>query len=129
MKTIELGRPIEIDQETDDLLQNILEAESESLDLKVLQAAIPDTRRFVEFLKRRDLMGTAAAKSILNQLGAAGSGRAVPAMAAKVLAREKGPRTATRALAKRRAGKRAKVAARKKTRKAKRRKYAKRKAK
>jgi len=72
MKTIQLGRPIEIDQETDNLLQSIIEGEGDSFDSKVLRAAVPDRRLFVKFLKRRNLLETPAAKSILIQLGVAG---------------------------------------------------------
>jgi uncharacterized phage infection (PIP) family protein YhgE len=72
MKTIQLGRPIEINQETDKLLQSIAEAEGDTLDPKVLKAAIPDSGLFIEFLERHNLKDTPEAKSILRQLGSLG---------------------------------------------------------
>jgi predicted transcriptional regulator len=69
MKTIEFGRVIEVDEETDGLLQRIAEAEGDVPDVRILRKAIPDREQFVDYLKRRNLADTPGARDILAQLG------------------------------------------------------------
>jgi hypothetical protein len=68
MKTIEFGRVIEVDEETDGLLQRIAGAEGDVPDLRTLRKAIPDREQFVDYLKRRNLADTPGAKAILARL-------------------------------------------------------------
>lgn len=68
MTTIEFGRVIEVDEETDGLLQRIAEAQGDVPDIRILRKAIPDMERFVDYLNQRNLADTPEAKAILAQL-------------------------------------------------------------
>lgn len=68
MTTMEFGRVIEVDEETDGLLQRIAEAQGDVPDIRILRKAIPDMEQFVDYLNQRNLADTPEAKAILAQL-------------------------------------------------------------
>ena len=121
MKTIRLGKPIDIDEGTARFLQLISEGKWDKIDRDALRSAIPDTSVFIVFLERHNLTHTAEAKAVLKRLGIAEPAKAPPPMAAR--AAKKMPRF--RSAAKRPAPAGVKTAAAKKLRGAKRRKQAK----
>jgi hypothetical protein len=69
MKTVEIGRPIELDEEKGRLLQLISNGDWNQIDPQVLKSLIPDTSLFVNFLKEHDLADTTEAKVVLERLG------------------------------------------------------------
>jgi len=89
MKTIEFGKVIEVDEETDSLLQRVAETEGDIPDSQILRAAIPDKKEFVDYLKRHNLTNTPEAKAVLAQLGAEATKRAPLSVAARVKKKER----------------------------------------
>jgi hypothetical protein len=69
MKTIQVGKPIEVDEKTATLLQRISQGEWNKIDPQVLRSVVPDTNAFLKFLERHHLTHTAEAKVVLDRLG------------------------------------------------------------
>src|ERR1035437_4813603 len=76
---------IEIDKETDDLLEEIASAPGDELEPELLRKIIPDKKVFLRYLKERGLLNDPTAKVIIARLesaemenqakGSAGSGK------------------------------------------------------
>jgi hypothetical protein len=73
MRTIQVGRPIEIDMKTASLLELISEGRWEDIDPEILRSIVPDANLFVKFLERHKLTDTREARIVLSRLGTEGT--------------------------------------------------------
>jgi hypothetical protein len=78
MKNLELGKPIELDEKTARLLQQISAGEWGEIDRQTLRSIV-DRDSFVKFLKLRNLFDTAEAKTVLERLDPAPAERTMAA--------------------------------------------------